>query len=208
MSRKIEELDSVRATVSELQKILQEKNEQIKELQLHVADSRRTSYDGIMIWKIINYRQKLMLVRENRGPTSFYSQPFYTNYYGYKLCARIYLNGDGSGRGSHVSLFIVIMQGEYDDILPWPFALKVTLVLLDQSVNRKHHVESFRPESKSSSFQKPKEQMNVACGCPQFVSHAVLENATDSADSEGRVFVQNDIVYFKIMVDPLDVRSI
>lgn len=50
---------------------------------------------------------------------------FYTAKYGYKLCLRLYLNGDGSGKKTHLSLFIVIMRGEYDALLPWPFRNKV-----------------------------------------------------------------------------------
>lgn len=44
---------------------------------------------------------------------------------GYKMCARIYPNGDGIGKGSHISLFFVIMRGHYDALLPWPFSQKV-----------------------------------------------------------------------------------
>ena len=100
------------------------------------------------------------------------------------------------------------LQGEYDDILPWPFASKVTLAVLDQSSNRKHVEESFRPDPKSSSFQRPKDQMNVACGCPKLVSHAMMENASDSTDTDGRIFVQNDTVFFRIMVEQMDMRTI
>ena len=50
---------------------------------------------------------------------------FYTAKYGYKLCLRLYLNGDGTGKRTHLSLFIVIMRGEYDALLPWPFRNKV-----------------------------------------------------------------------------------
>jgi hypothetical protein len=99
---------------------------------------------------------------------------------------------------------MVHLQGEYDDILPWPFASKVTLAVLDQSSNRKHLEESFRPDPKSSSFQRPKDQMNVACGCPKLVSHDVMENASDITDSAGRIFVQNDTAYFRIMVEQRD----
>lgn len=51
---------------------------------------------------------------------------FYTAKYGYKLCLRLYLNGDGTGKKTHLSLFIVIMKGEYDALLPWPFRNKVS----------------------------------------------------------------------------------
>ena len=44
---------------------------------------------------------------------------------GYKMCARLYLNGDGMGKGTHVSLFFVIMRGPCDALLKWPFRQKV-----------------------------------------------------------------------------------
>lgn len=50
---------------------------------------------------------------------------FYTSKYGYKMCLRIYLNGDGTGRGSHLSLFFVVMRGQSDALLKWPFNQKV-----------------------------------------------------------------------------------
>lgn len=50
---------------------------------------------------------------------------FYTSRYGYKMCLRIYLNGDGTGRGTHLSLFFVVMKGPHDALLRWPFNQKV-----------------------------------------------------------------------------------
>ena len=50
---------------------------------------------------------------------------FATMYAGYKMCARLYLNGDGMGKGTHVSLFFVVMRGAYDALLKWPFRQKV-----------------------------------------------------------------------------------
>lgn len=50
---------------------------------------------------------------------------FYTSKYGYKMCLRIYLNGDGTGRGTHLSLFFVVMKGPNDPLLRWPFNQKV-----------------------------------------------------------------------------------
>lgn len=40
---------------------------------------------------------------------------------------RLYLHGDGAGKGTHVSLFFVIMKGEYDPLLSWPFKHKVRM---------------------------------------------------------------------------------
>lgn len=50
---------------------------------------------------------------------------FYSSKYGYKMCLRLYLNGDGTGRGTHLSLFFVVMRGKCDALLKWPFSQKV-----------------------------------------------------------------------------------
>lgn len=62
-----------------------------------------------------------------RGPGSPAPLPaaFYTSRYGYKMCLRIYLDGDGTGRGTHLSLFFVVMKGPNDALLRWPFNQKV-----------------------------------------------------------------------------------
>lgn len=43
------------------------------------------------------------------------------------MCLRVYLNGDGTGRGTHLSLFFVVMKGPNDALLRWPFNQKVGL---------------------------------------------------------------------------------
>ena len=66
---------------------------------------------------------------------SLYSTPFFTSRHGYKMCARAYLNGDGLGKGTHLSFFFVIMRGPYDALLPWPFRQKVTVTLINLERN-------------------------------------------------------------------------
>ncbi len=68
------------------------------------------------------------------------------------MCARLYLNGDGMGKGTHLSLFFVVMKGNYDALLTWPFRQKVTLMLMDQN-NHEHIIDAFRPDPNSSSFR-------------------------------------------------------
>ena len=47
------------------------------------------------------------------------SPPFYVKE-GYKVCLAVYPNGIGKGEGTHVSLSLVLMKGEFDDELEWP----------------------------------------------------------------------------------------
>ena len=46
------------------------------------------------------------------------------------MCLRLYLNGDGTGRGTHLSLFFVVMRGKCDALLKWPFSQKVGIILI------------------------------------------------------------------------------
>jgi len=170
----------------------------LAELSLRLQCMETTNYDGVLIWKICEYRRRRR--EATTGNTlSLYSQPFYTSRYGYKMCARVYLNGDGAGKGSHVSFFFVVMQGDYDDILRWPFQQKVTLMLLDQRTNRRHVSDTFRPDPLSSSFTKPTSPMNVASGCPLFVAHSVLEG--------DETYLKNDTLFFKVVVDTSDLLN-
>ena len=161
-------------------------------LQHAVTDVQDSSYDGTFIWRVHE------LARRRRDAVlgniiSLYSSPFFTSRCSYKLCLRVYLNGDGSGRGTHVSFFITIMKGEFDPLLPWPFKQTVSLSLLAQDGISRDITQSFKPDEDSSSFQLPKCEMNVASGCPQFCSLAVLDNPA---------YVKNDTIYLKVAIKP------
>ena len=109
------------------------------------------------------------------------------------MCARIYLNGDGMGKNTHISLFVVIMKGYYDALLRWPFQQKVTLTILDQ-VGKDHVVDAFQPDVTSSSFKRPISDMNIASGCPLFMPLSYL-------DMKGREYVKDDCMFVKVVVD-------
>ena len=61
----------------------------------------------------------------------YYSDPFYTSRGGYKLTLNVYPNGNGPGKGSHVSVFIRLMKGENNQNLPFPFNGIFTIQLLN-----------------------------------------------------------------------------
>lgn len=111
---------------------------------------------------------------------------------GYKMCARLYLNGDGMGKGTHVSLFFVIMRGSYDALLKWPFRQKVTLMFLELS-GKENVTDAFRPDPTSSSFKRPTTEMNIASGCPLFMALSML-------DSSSHCFVKDNTAFLKFVV--------
>ncbi|XP_033736048.1 TNF receptor-associated factor 3-like isoform X3 [Pecten maximus] len=151
------------------------------------------NHTGVFIWKLQNYSDK-----RKQTDHGINSPPFYSSCYGYKICGRVYLNGDGLGQGTHLSFFVAIMKGEFDAVLPWPFRQRVTLTLMDQNNGKEHLSDTFRPDPESSSFRRPMTDMNVASGCPRFVEHSRLETST---------YLQDDILFLKIKVDVNDLSD-
>ncbi|KAK5873224.1 hypothetical protein PBY51_018287 [Eleginops maclovinus] len=166
----------------------------LADMDLRFQVLETASYNGTLIWKIRDYKRRKQEAVAAKT-LSLYSQPFYTGYFGYKMCARVYLNGDGMGKGTHLSLFFVVMRGEYDALLPWPFKQKVTLMLMDQGPARKHLGDAFKPDPNSSSFRRPAAEMNIASGCPLFVSQSVLETGS---------YIKDDTIFIKVTVDTSD----
>ena len=183
----------VERRIESIEHTLALRNVTLADLEEYIRQQEFSSYDGQLLWKITEFAR-----RRNEAVSgqqvSFYSPCFYTSRYGYKMCARIYLNGDGMGRGTHISVFFVVMRGQYDAILRWPFRQKVTFMLLDQD-NVEHVIDAFRPDPNSSSFQRPRRETNIASGCPMFCSLTELNN---------HAYVRDDTMFLKIIVDTTD----
>jgi len=165
-------------------------NVTLADLEEYVRQQELSSYDGQLLWKISDYAR-----RRNDAVTgqqvSFYSPCFYTSRYGYKMCARLCLNGDGIGRGTHISVFFVVMRSQHDALLRWPFREKVTFMLLDQD-NVNHVISAFTPDPKSSSFQRPRSETNIATGYPMFCSLVQLNS---------HAYVRDNTMFLKIIVE-------
>ena len=158
-------------------------------LRQDILDVKTTN--GLLIWKIPDIRRRYRDAVDRRT-ISLYSPPFYTSPHGYRMCIRTYLNGDGIGKGTHLSLFFVMMQSEQDNLLPWPFKQSVRFTLINQKNPAASITEAFVPDAKSASFQKPESHMNVASGFPKFASQSVLQ------DEE---FTLGDTIYIKCQID-------
>ncbi|KPP74726.1 TNF receptor-associated factor 2-like, partial [Scleropages formosus] len=170
--------------VTEQQRNLVMKDVLLSSLRQRITAQEEVSHDGTLLWKVCDLNQKMKEAASGRR-NNHYSPAFYTSRYGFKVCMRLYLNGDGVGKGTHISLFFVVMKGEYDALLSWPFRHK----------NQKEHViDAFRPDLSSSSFQRPVTDMNVASGCPLFFPLAKLR-------STRHAYCKDDTLFIKCVVD-------
>uniref|UniRef100_A0A8C7SU06 TNF receptor-associated factor n=1 Tax=Oncorhynchus mykiss TaxID=8022 RepID=A0A8C7SU06_ONCMY len=186
-----DKIEALSNKVRQLERTVGLKDLTVAEMEGRLREMSATTFDGVFVWRISDFTKKRQDAIAGRAPAMF-SPAFYTSKYGYKMCLRIYLNGDGTGRGSHLSLFFVVMRGLSDALLKWPFNQKVTLMLLDQS-SREHIIDAFRPDITSSSFQRPVSEMNIASGCPLFCPLSKL----DAKNS----YIRDDIIFIKAIVD-------
>ncbi|CAF1157140.1 unnamed protein product [Adineta ricciae] len=192
-------LDGVHLNVTVLQQQIFSLKEQVNNGYGILPQER----GDIIAWKITNVHEKMYDAMSERQ-TSIYSPPFYTSPTGYKLCIRLYLNGDGTSRGTHASIFLVVLRGEFDGILKWPFQYSVAFCLCDQRTmlesngtrEPKHIIGCFKPDTKSISFQKPTSSVNIASGIPKFCS---LDTLNQSADDN--LYIYQDTMIIKTFIN-------
>ncbi|XP_028412016.1 TNF receptor-associated factor 4-like isoform X2 [Dendronephthya gigantea] len=80
------------------------------EYEFHPMDyNHDETRNGTLVWKIEGYERKREDAINGRRAV-LYSPHFYSAQFGYKMCAKIYFNGNGLGEMSHLSLFIVVMR--------------------------------------------------------------------------------------------------
>ncbi|XP_032237702.2 TNF receptor-associated factor 4 [Nematostella vectensis] len=154
--------------------------------------------NGKFLWKISNYTQLFQQSATKKEKEKLCSPPFYTGQYGYKLRAEAFLNGLGQGKGTHLSLYVVIMKGDYDSVLPWPFQQRVDFILIDQDddfTSRQNKTWRLTCDRNSDYFGRPNKAKSLGFGCPKFVSQETLKS---------RNFVRDNTVFIMIEVEPLD----
>lgn len=151
----------------------------------HQTSVEQAGRDGSYVWRIPNVSQRRLFSVAETSPH------FYTGQNGYKMYIGAYLNGDGSGHNTHLSVFFVLMKGDYDSLLKWPFDYKITLMLIDQT-HRRHIWDRFQPDRDNPSFHRPQTDTNAPYHRPHFAELSVLDDPR---------YVKDDVMYIKCIID-------
>ncbi|CAM4755487.1 unnamed protein product [Rotaria magnacalcarata] len=154
---------------------------------IHQNQTNVSAHNGILLWRINNIKDR------SNNSESATSPPFYTSLDGYKLCVRLYFNGNDTDQSTYSSIFIVLMRGDYDAILDWPFNYQVIFCLYNLINQDNHIIESFQPDINLKAFQKPQSDMNVGCGISKFIPRTLFEQENNS-------FIHDDSIYIKVMI--------
>ena len=129
------------------------------------------------------------------------TDPFYTAQGGYKMIMRVYPNGCGSFRETHLSVFISLMRGENDHTLSFPMNGIFKMQLLNWRQNN-GHVEKILQfdESLSERYRlqvTTGEETAEGYGLFDYLSHDELENS-----SAYKEYIHNNTLCFKIQFEP------
>jgi len=134
-----------------------------------------------------------------KGDGQWYSPPFYTHPQGYKMCLRVDANGCGDGKGTHISVFAFLMQGEFDDILKWPFQGRVVIQLCNQLQDKFHcgHTIDFSETTNAKIISQviTGNRTGSGWGSSTLIPHKKL-NFNPSNNCQ---YLKNDCLHFQIV---------
>ena len=122
---------------------------------------------------------------------------FYTAPSGYKMCVRVDVYGAGDGKGTHVSIYIYLMKGEFDDKLHWPMRANIIVKILNWKEDLNHIQESVRFSDDAGGDVCNRvtsgSRAKVGRGRHQFIPHNILETRTKNIQ-----YVYNDCLRFRV----------
>ena len=197
-SQQIEKLEEDVSTVKEHSQEIERLKRHIAEVKEHTQQEEKlkkmTENYAPFVWKVPNFQT--VYEKAARGEQEFVlGEPFYFFKNGYKLRMKMMPNGGNTldpvthkeCKGRFLSLYIKVIPGEYDSILPWPFTEKVRVTLIDQYVSKDMRENISRVINFSgTSLYRSFFEKDIGYGFPDFVSQNVLRS---------RSYVKNDTIF-------------
>lgn len=125
------------------------------------------------------------------------------------MCVRVYLNGNGTGQSTHISIFFILMRAEYDALLTWPCNLQIIFCLYDLMNKKDHIIQSFQSNTKPNHFQRPEQEMNSSIGFSKFISRSKIQQNNGPYVCDDSIFikvmVRKDIIPLSILSNIIDI---
>jgi TNF receptor-associated factor 4 len=182
-------IDSLEATVSLQQRIISQLQGTIESHQCTIH-SLQAAVNILRpkVFVLTEYRKKRVAAEKFQFP------PIYTHTNGYHMALAVHADGSGDGTGTHVSVHTLVVEGEHDAGLKWPFVGKVTFTLLNQLEDKNHHTNSMALETTNNAH------VGTTWGEPQFILHSSL--AHDLV--RNTQYLKDDTLYFRMTVEVAD----
>ena len=188
-------LNNTQVQLRNTQETTRKLEEKFEALQRQLAKKVDTDKEGgnkRFIWRVSFVGSPLM---GRRGVNRKESNAFYTGCYGYKLKVNL---SSGSSYGSLV-IWVVLMKGEYDDILPWPFSKKITVTVIDQN-------EDLKERKNITKYLSPREHAwkEIFSRRPTSQLCGEILRITSYKELETRRYLANGALFIQVDVEPDD----
>lgn len=195
LTQQQQQLDHVTRQLGVSQQHNVELQEQVRRLEAQLADREARICNGSYFWRIEEFskmREKALAGE----PAMLHSPSFYTSPWGYRLCLRANINLNTPG-GPHLSLFVHMMQGDFDSFLPWPFSARIGLMVMDQNISQAARMpiaETLETKPQMAAFQRPATARNhKGYGYTDFVTLSVLDQGS---------YLLKDVLIIHVTVTP------
>ena len=127
---------------------------------------------------------------------SWYSDLFYSHPGGYKMVVAVYPNGRANAIGTHLSVYVNIICGEFDDQLQWPFHGEIFVEAWKQTTNQWTNRKTIPLNPHRADFEavsKPtNRKRNARLGFSKYIIHSDLPNYYTT-------LIKGDSVEFRIL---------
>lgn len=184
-------LEATQIQVRALLSLVKDQSQQIKRLE------KMTKNYAPYIWKIPDFQAVYDRAVTGEQETVL-SEPFYLYKNGYKLRIKLMPNGGNTlytkvnkeVKGKFLSVYVKVVPGEYDSILPWPLKEKLCITLIDQQVYNGERVNiSELIDFEKANWCQPSEETDVGLGFSKFVHQASLQT---------RSYLKNNAIFIMV----------
>ena len=108
------DINELRAENQKLQDQIDEQNQKFSKILRSPSMSSKLEAASPKAWtnRDPSIAPVLIVFDDFQQHTIWWSPPFYTHHGGYKMCLRVFPNGNRSGENTHISVYINILKGE------------------------------------------------------------------------------------------------
>ncbi|CAF1191755.1 unnamed protein product [Rotaria sordida] len=188
-------IDELKKYDNENEKALKELSESYNSIQIQIESIKKLREESLIQILDNNSTTTLRFNYPNISSFSFQSVKFRTSQYGHTFSLRACSTIDSQQK--YLSIFLTLHNGEYSNLIPYPFLYTIYLTLWDQSNQQKHIEYVLKPNPNSTAFIRPTSEKNDEFGIMKFCS---LEYLTDPKS----IYVRDGAFFIRVFVDFLN----
>ena len=182
------QVKEVKELIGQVESSLEENEHLVKEVNEKIQTLEKHTFIPPPDFTVTDFEQ------HKKDGDDWFSPPFYSHIGGYKMCLRVCAKGQGEGKGTHVSLSVHMMRGEYDAVLKWPFHGDLEVKVLNQRIEKGHVKYAFHITDEIGGRVTEHERAAMGFGFVKCIAHSAL--GYDSYMNTE--YLRNDCLKFRV----------